>query len=382
MPLGIAMRISTVISSALLSVSLAGCMDTQPPAPTPVDPYTDMPRVSSVSGYVVDPETFFVMLAGWPVDPDDPEGPPPPMLTNGIPYFEFSAATGADVSLVSEAGQTAITTSNERGVFQVFGVPTSNSTAYFMKAEPSASGVQRGVTVPYPSPVEVPLAPYVTTTTLRPIVPGVPLCQYQVATMVSEAGALSALAKARTADGTPTTVADLLNPSKTGGVVLTWVYSPSFLADFFQAPADNIQVEPSAGTLYVLDWAPPGVAGPMQSPMGYLAHRAVDDVSTPEDERMSALGYYAIVLPPGGTGGGPLEVNFIDTTPEGGPPGDFGPRPYFIPPVVADIQPGGVSFARVFSFPGGEEEPPPEETDDEPRPPSPSEDFSVFCFGG
>jgi hypothetical protein len=375
------MRISTYISSALLCASLSGCIGQEPPAPTPVDPYTDMPRVSSVSGYVVDPEAFFVLLAGWPADPDDPEGPPPPMLNNGIPYFELSAATGANVSLVSGDGQTGITTSNERGVFQVFGVPTSNSTAYLMKAEPSASGVQLGATVPYPSPVELPVAPHVTTTTLRPIVPGVPLCQYQVATMVSEAGALSALALARTAAGTPTTVADLLNPSKTGGVVLTWVYSPSFLADFFQAPADNIQVESSHGTIYVLDWAPPGVAGPTQSPMGYMAHPPVDDAGTPEDESKSSLGYYAIVLPPGGTGGAPLEVNFIDTTPEGGPPGPFGPRPYFIPPVVADIQPG-VSFARVFSFPGGEEEPPPEETDDEPRPPSPSEDFSVFCFGG
>lgn len=379
MPLGIAMRISTVISGALLSATLSGCIGVEPPAPTPVDPYTDMSRVSTVSGYVVDPEAFFVLLAGWPVDPEDPEGSPPPLLTNGIPYFELSTATGANVSLVSGDTRTEAITSNERGVFQVFGVPTSNSTAYLMRAEPSAAGVQLGVTVPYPSPVEVPVAPYVATTTLRPIVPAVQLCQYQVATMVSEAGALSALALARTAEGTPTTVADLLDPSKTGGVVLTWVYAPSFLADFFQVPADSIQVEASAGTIYALDWAPPGVAGPTQSAMGYMAHPAIDDPGTPDmNEGHSSVGYYAVVLPPGGAGG-PLEINFFDTTPEGGPPGPFGPRPYFIPPVFADIQPG-VSFARVFSFPGGDEGPPPEETDDEPRPPSPSEDFSIFCF--
>jgi hypothetical protein len=362
------MRISTFISSALVCASLSGCIGQEPPAPTPVDPYKDMPRVSTVAGYVIDPEAFFLLSSAWPVDPDDPEGPPPPMLFNGMPFFELSSVTGANVSLVSGGTRTGGTASNEVGVWQVFEVPTSSSTAYLMRTEPSAAGVQLGASVPFPSPVEVPQAAYVPTTTLRPIVPAVPLCQYQVATVVSEAGALSALAKARTAEGTPTTVADLLNPSKTGGVVLAWVFAPSFLADWFQFPADSIQAESSVGEIYSLDWAPPGTGGPDQSPMGYLASRG----------GMSPVGYYAIVLPAGSSG--PLTVQFFDTTPEGGPPGPFGPRPYFIPPLTADVQPG-VSVARVFSFPGGDEEPPPEETDDEPRPPSPSEDFSVFCFG-
>lgn len=359
------MKISTVISSALFlsAALLSGCITEEPPAPTGTDPYTDMSRVSTVNGYVIDPEAFFALSAQWPVDPDDPEGPPPPMLFNGMPYFELSSASGVDVSLVSGATQTPLSAANERGVWQVFDVPTSRTDVYLMKAEPKASGVQLGAAVPFPSPVELPPSNYVTTTTLRPIVPSVPLCQYQVATLVSDTGALSALAKARTAEGTATTVSDLLK----GSVVLAWVYSPSFLADWFQAPADAIAAEPSAGTLYSLDWAPPGVGGPDQSPMGYIASKG----------GVSPLGYYAIVLPQGSSG--ELMVNFVDTTPEGGEPGPFGPRPYFIPPLSAPIQPG-VSMARVFSFPGGDdEEPPPESTDDEEMPPSPSQDFKVFC---
>ncbi|MFL5355006.1 hypothetical protein [Archangium sp.] len=363
------MKISTVISSALfLSAALSGCMTEEPPTPVDTNLYTDMPRVSTVNGYVIDPEAFFALSAQWPVDPEDPEGPPPPMLFNGMPYFELSSVSGANVYLASGTHQTERSATNERGVWQVFNVPTTETDAYLMHTEPLASGVHLGAGVPFPSPVELPESHYVATTTLRPIVPSVPLCQYQVATLVSDTGALAALANARTSAGTPTTVDDLLNPGKTGGVVLAWVYAPSFLADWFQFPADSIAAEPSMGQLYSLDWAPPGVGGPDQSPMGYIA----------SEGGVSPLGYYAVVLPPGASG--ELTVQFADTTPEGGEPGPFGPRPYFIPPLSAPIQPG-VSMARVFSFPGGdEEEPPPTSTDDEEMPPSPSEDFGVFCF--
>lgn len=355
------MRTSRIVSSALLlSATLSGCLGQEPSTPTTPDAgaYVDMQPTSTVSGFLLDPEAFFLLSYAWPVEPDDPEGPPPPFLVDGTPYLEYSSITGANVSLVSGSNQTSGSISEHKGVWQVFNVPRSTSAQYVMKAEPTAAGVELGAGISDPSPVEVPQARYVPTTTLRPIVPSVPLCQLMVATMVGEAGALSALAQARSS-----TVANLLDPSKTGGVVLTWVFVPSMMLDWVQFNADQVSVESSAGQVYSLDWASPGAGGPGQSPMGFMASAG----------GVSPIGYYAIVLPPGGSG--PLSVQFVD---HGSGEDMFGnPRPWFIPPLEADIQPGGVSVARVFALPGGEEPPPPEDTDDEP---SPGQDFSWVCM--
>ena len=363
------MRISTVISSVVLTASLSGCflLPSSSPAPT-VDTslYTDLPPVSTVSGYLIDPEAFFVINYNFPVDPSDPEGPPPPLLTNGIPAFEFSSASGANVSLVSGASETSSAPSQQDGVWQVFNVPTSDTTSYVLKAVPSDSGVALGAGAPYPSPVPLPTSKYVPTITLRDIVPSVPSCQFMITTLVREDGALTALAKRRTADGLSTTVADLTNPAKTRGVLLMWVFAPSFMLDWFQFQADQIQVTSTGNTIYALDWKDAGTGGATQSPLGFIATKA----------SVSPIGYYAIVLPASATGD--VSVEFTD---KGSGPDPFGQRPWSIPPLMTTLQSGAVSVARVFSYPGGDDSgPPPTDTDDEPTPVLPGNDLGRLCF--
>jgi hypothetical protein len=91
---------------------------------------------------------------------------------------------------------------------------------------------------------------------------------------------------------------------------------------------------------------------------------------------VSSIGYYALVLPPGEPQG-PVMLELTDTVTSSpdDPPNPFGPRPWGVPPVVEEVRPGQVSFARVHAFPGGE--PPPEDPDAEPVP---FPDFNSICL--
>jgi hypothetical protein len=331
--------------------------------------------MTPVSGIVYDPEAFNLSLFTFPGE--GPDGPPP-ALFEGIPHLMRSAAIGARVSL-TQGGTPADASgpSTPSGFWQTgAGVP-SGPAVYQMRAEPPAEGLVMGAPEIFPSEIfgPIPTGKYFPTTTLRPIVPLAASCDLQVAAVVGETGALGAVANLMTDMGTPTTAEDLANPNKTGGVVLAWVASPSPVFDYFIGPAGNpwqggIAAEASAGTLYPIQWAPPGLppeeAPPGQSPMGYFA--------TPGS--VSMLGYFAVVLPPGATG--PLTLRFIDTAepPPDGEPQQPGPppRPWAIPELTAEVGPG-VSFARLHAGPSGP--PPPEDPYAEYRP---APDMSWMCL--
>ncbi|NVI96873.1 hypothetical protein HV824_01875 [Myxococcus sp. AM009] len=349
------LRAFAVTSSLALAFS-GGCSGSDgPPPSTTDDAYTDLPEAkTTVSGIAFDPEAFFFSLATFPVmDPEMP--PPPPFLFENIPYVFRSAPVGARVSVVrngeslDSSGPVA-----PNGLWQVRGVPSGNETAYKLRVEPPLEGLVMGAPEMFPAPPfePIPEATYFPTSTLRPFTAGPSSCLVQVAGVVGDAGALAAVATLRTDMGIPTTPADLVDPTRTGGVALIWVYAPSEAFDLFNIPADSIAAETSAGSLYAIEWAPPGFF-PGQSPMGYFA--------TPAPT--SSLGYFAVVLPPGTTE--PVTVSFVD---EGtSPPEEQNPfliRPWNISPLTLTPE-AGVGFARVLSVPSVT---PPFDPDAEPVP--------------
>lgn len=367
------MRASSVIISLLLA-PLVGCSggETTPPTPEEGNLYAELPpRKTTVSGIVYDPEAFFFSLATFPQAPPPPEGqpprdPPPPALFNMIPYLTRSVPPGARVSIIGNGTVADVSgpATLPNGAWQVTGVPTSATTPYLMMAEPPPEGVVMGAPMFFPSPpfVPIPNAKYYPTTTLRPIFASVPTCQMQAAQLVGEAGALGAVAQLMTQMGTPTTPADLADPARTGGVVLVWVYAPSFLLDLFLIPSGGIAIEPSRGTVYPIGWAPPGTFEG-QMPMGYFAM----------PNGLSPLGYYAVVLPKGSSG--PLSLRITDTVNDpNNHPGRGGPRPWLIPPFTSEVGPG-VSFARLHAF--SAMAPPPPDPNAEPVP---APDFSWMCM--
>jgi hypothetical protein len=369
------MRTSTAVFSSVL-LALSGCagQDVEPPDSLGNEaPFTELPgRKTTVSGVVYDPEAFFFSLAMFPPDPEDPDGlnAPPPALFEGIPFLTMSVAVGASVSLVegtSSEGPVSQAPTTPTGHWQVQGVPSREGTPYFARAVPPAQGpvLTGGVDI-YPSPPfeTVPEGQYFPTTALRPIVASPALCQGQVATLVGETGALGALAQLLSAQGTPTTPADLADPAKTGGVILVWAFAPSFALDLFNIPSGGIVLEASRGTVYGIDWAPPGVVPEGQSAMGYLA----------APEPTSTLGYFAVVLPPGSTA--PVTLSFQDTvvSDPDEEPGPLGPRPWRVPGITVPGRPG-ISFLRHFALPAEDE---PVDPDADPVPP---DDLSWRCVG-
>jgi hypothetical protein len=369
-----------VISSVVLS-SLVGCSgdSVAPPVADAGTPYTSLPqRTTSVSGFAFDPEAFFYALATFPPDPEDPEGinSPPPALFAGTPYLTRSLAVGVQVSLTDDGAVTApaVAPSSPDGSWQVTGVPSGDTAAYLMVAQPPA-GSGRLLTAgdeifPAPPFDPVPEGRYFPTRSLRPIVASPALCLAQAAAVVGETGALGAVAQVLTfQSGKTVTAADLVDPAKSGGVVLVWVYAPSFVLDLFLSPSGSplggLVAEASRGTVYGIDWAPPGVVPEGQSPMGYLA----------APDPMSPLGYFAIVLPVGTSG--PVTLSFKDQvkTPPKADPGPFGPRPWPVDTITVDVKPG-VSVLRHFATPTAAGEPDP---DADPVPPP---DFSWGCMGG
>ena len=340
----IAMKARPFATTVLLAAALGGCSDAEPGTDgLDVDaPIVELPSTqATVSGVLFDPEAFFVTMFNFPVEPGQEDDLPPPAILGGSPYLANALITGGEVRVSSPEGLGEYTAplTSESGHWQVDGVPLNHETPYMVVATPPAEGVS----LPVEQSVPLPPATYFPTKSMRPILANVTQCYAQTALMVGSAGALDAVAQAMTEQGTPTTVADLVDPAKTGGVALMWVHTPSDAFDFFLTPMDSVAGEATAGQLVALDWFPvdPDLgAAPGQSPMGFAAL----------PDPVSFIGYFALVLPPGVTE--PVEVRFTDTYTS--QPGEdterFGPRPWPIPSVT--VGPGsGLTVHRSFAAP-------------------------------
>ncbi|MCY1075530.1 hypothetical protein [Archangium lansingense] len=358
------MRASSIISSVMLAAALTGCSGELPTQPGTSTPYTDLPPVkTTVSGIIFDPEAFHFAAATFPPgDPSDPTAPPPPprMLVLGIPYMMRATPVGAQVSVmnggtVADSSSDTVTPGATWQLAQ--GVPRDESITYAIRAEASQNGIVIGAAEAFPAPdfEPMPQARYHPTTSLSPLRTLNTSCVSQIAMVVGEAGALSALA---------THTGNSINQLLTGGVALVWVLSPGFFFDFENNPLGGVEMtkEAGPGTVYALDWAKPGtVAG--QSPMGFYV----------SSEPVSPLGYYAVVVPPGATD--PVALGFKDTvnTPEGEQPGEFGPRPFPLAPASIQVGPG-VSVMRTSAFPSLSFPPPPPDEEYVP-----GTDMSFLC---
>ncbi|WP_211194742.1 hypothetical protein [Pyxidicoccus fallax] len=355
------MKARSLTASFLLAATLGGCAESDPvpPVPTGLDaPVTELPASqAAVSGLVFDPEAFLAMYLAIP----NGEGPPAYLLP-GMPGLMYSAIPDARVRLYGPGLRESLSPpSSPAGQWQADGVALDEHTPYLAEAVPPQGPVT--FYIDEYAPLALPPATYYPTTHVRPIQVSGTQCSSQTALMVGSAGALDAVAQHLTAGGTPTTVEDLLNPARTGGVVLLNVHTPSFFYDFFLTPMDEVAVEASAGTVVALDWAyPEGLPG--QSPMGYSVIPG----------SVSPVGYFALVLPPGASA--PVTVSFTDTvvTPPEEEPGEFGPRPVLIPSATVEPR-AGVSVQRVFAWPNF----PPFEPDPLEDPPLPPMDESWHC---
>jgi hypothetical protein len=242
------------------------------------------------------------------------------------------------------------------GQWQLSGVPViaDFSSIYELVAQPPSAPLQPGSFLPSPPFTPLPTATYFPTHNLKTIVPFQTYCLNSTVMAVGSAGALQAVARYRTSHGVATTVADLLNPAKIGGVLLVWAHAPSFILDVFIFPGGGVQMAADHGTLYPLDFSPPPPYGPTgvpdQSAMGYYVLSSGNT---------SPIGYFALVLPKGSS----PNVTVTLTDPVDAP--DQG-RPWMYPPLDAFVQPG-VSVVR--QFPPGNFGPPDPTADPTPQDP-------------
>ncbi|MGQ0507697.1 MAG: hypothetical protein ACT4TC_20535 [Myxococcaceae bacterium] len=346
--------------AVLFTAACTGTSTTPPPVPSQaLTVYGDyVSGATFVQGYAWDPEAFFFSLATVCPPPPAPCAFPPLTLPEdpnlGL-HFERSAIQGATVYLFDPAqGKPAFaasTPSKASGGWQVKNVTSRPGPPFFpLWADPSG---QEKPTLKAFGPTTLPPIPagdYGPTFVLRPIFTQFTDCIGMAAPLVSKVGVLDAVAKYLTATGTPTSVADLYSPAKFGGVVVTWLYAsgPSAL----RAPAKGSTLgaavtSPASVTARVLhiDWAPPGVGPPTQSPRGFFVNDAVT---------ASPQGLTVTLLTPAAQP--PTLVAFTPGDPVTDAAND---RPWQFPPLPPmPIAPGTLSFNELQAVPRGSPPPP------------------------
>ncbi|NNC14354.1 hypothetical protein HJC22_01240 [Corallococcus exiguus] len=353
-----ALFVGTLLGAALLN---AGCQESSnnPSAST----FTPRPTyenrepeglTSRLNGFTVDPEAYFFNLAA--CAPPPAQCPLPPLYAEFSPLLQRAVVQNAPITLLDSAtGQVlaesgVFAASDAHGVWTLDKVPTRRGAPFFVLSS-ALPGVPSGTLAnnapagpPLPPLPPVPEGNYVPTLTVRPVVPAHSACVGLEALQMSDKGILEAVAKYLTTEGTLTTVADLLNPARFGGVTVFWLYRPGF--PVFRVPAANTTVVASAGRVLNIEWAPPGALppplAPFQSTRGFF-------IPPGPPAPNSSLGVVAVVhpplpLPPMGP---PPVVHYeaVDSTtsdPEG--------RPWVLQPLDLPVAPGSVTFAGLQMY--------------------------------
>lgn len=319
--------------AVLCSLALVGCADTaEPPTPTGDALVVDAPPATTrVAGFTYDPETYFwtyAMCGG-------PGCPIPPYLSPGIPMFDQALLTGGDIAafdvVAGAPSATAEAPADGQGLFDIEGVESRQDPPFFLIAS-GGSLVDLGGAAPFPPP---PPGNYLPSFTLRPIVTQSPACFAQQALQISDVGVLQAVANRMTADGTPTTVDDLLTPDLHAGVAVWFLLEPGEVSTV--APAQGTTVTATSGPdpvgqVFNIDWAPPGALPPEaeQSDRGFYV--------TPD--ATSPVGIVVVVLDPLTGPPSPVTFTAVDPTTDGA-----ARRPWNFPPLDLMLAPGMVSIA-------------------------------------
>lgn len=293
---------------------------------------------ATVQGFVWDAEAYWLAFAGCGMNCQLP-----PLLLPFSPLYQAAAVPRAAVALFDptqamnpSAFPSAANLTGPDGGWFITGVPLRPAPPFF----PFVGAVQNGVDGGTP-PVN-----YLPTMTLKPIsTANATLCLSQGANVVSDVGVLEAVAIARTLGGMPTTVGDLLDPTKTGGVVVWWLWMPG--AGQLRVPAFGVSTSADIGTTYQIGWAPPGaIPAPIQAKRGFYVSTMPGD--------MGALPISVTVLPP--LTGPPPAVTFTQTDHVSAPDGS---RPFTFPSLGAlQVGPGVVTFGELQASTPGQGAPP------------------------
>lgn len=358
-----ALFVGTLLGAALLN---AGCQESTNPA---VSTFTPRPTyenrepeglTSRLNGFTVDPEAYFINLASCAPVPEQCQLPP--LYAEFSPLLQRALVRNAPITLQDTQPDPATgqppapdvmtpSVSEANGIWTRDKVPTRRGAPFLVLSLGGQATLANNAVMPLPPPMltlqPVPEGNYVPTVTVRPVVPAHSACVGLEALQMSDKGILEAVAKYLTAEGTPTTVQDLLNPARFGGVTVFWLYRPGF--PVFRVPAANTSVvatvkdvssgvDVPSGRVLNIEWAPPGALppplAPFQSTRGFF-------IPPGPPAPISSLGLAAVLHPP--LMGPPPMVTFTakDLTtsdPEG--------RPWVFQAAVAlPVVPGVVSFA-------------------------------------
>ena len=244
----------------------------------------------------------------------------------GMPAGNATGPTGAD------------------GSWHVSGVTSRGEVPYFaFSVDGTIAPDEFGFFLP-PIP---PTPGYLPTLALQPIFTDrSTACFFQQSPQLGSTGILEATAKYLSAHGKPTQVADFLDPTKVGGVVVWWSYSPG--PPMMRLPAFGSGLEvggelapvPAGTRVLALVWAPPGEGPPdLQSARGFFVTEEGTASATSVTGPGSGIGLSVVVFPPSATGE-PAFTSFkvVD-------PGlQFGP-------IFTPVPPGIISFVGTQIFP-------------------------------
>ncbi|WP_224243413.1 hypothetical protein [Hyalangium gracile] len=338
-----AIRYGITLGALLLG---AGC-ENQAEAPTessfiPRPKYVSVEQASPmlttrVAGYALDPEAFFLSIASCQA----PACPLPPFLLDNNPLFLRSVVRGAPITvadpLSSPAQVAPLASTDPLGIWTLRAVP-SRKEPYFPIAPQRQGALPSPTEDLFPGLPPIPPTNYQRTVTLRPVKTVNADCFAIEAAVIGDSGITQAIAKfLTTKSGTPVTVADLLDPTKYGGVVIVWNYFPGF--PYGRIPGDGTTVEASAGQVLSIEWAPPGVLPPpvaeaLQSMRGFFVNEAAP---------VSSLGISAVLLPP--TVSLTQEVTYTPRDPGKDAPTNAAlRRPWVHRPLKAVPMPGYITF--------------------------------------
>lgn len=284
----------TVLAAAV--AVLAGCEFQGPRKMEMPTPAREAPEGLTIDGYAHDIEYF---MASW-FSCANPMECPPPLLGVGLPPVEGGKVYNAKVSVIAPGGAEIAAAPGLTGFDGNFSVPsvkTAEPFVYLHSKFDATAPMPEGEGFPriwHPDMAFVPTYPWVATTTATPIyVTGGQRCMSTRAVNFGKQGVVAAIAKFLSSFGAPTTADDLLDPTKTGGLVIWWNRVPDelyvWVPGFGTHPKFAIAGKMPDEQLPV-SFLPPGMGPPFQVPYGYTA-------ADPEDPE-TWMGLAALILPP------------------------------------------------------------------------------------
>ena len=319
------LAVAGLLSSCTLSNSDATAPTNQPIFAAPPAGNT------TVSGFVWDPEAF--MYSFFMCNPPPPAPPScfaPPVAVPGLPDFDLSVVSGAGAGLFDplQPGTPVLASALTPvdGSWALTGVTTRSDVPFFPIASPPADATTALPSGPPGYPTAPPAKNYFQSITFQPIDTQFTQCLSQADFLASDSGILQAVANYLTGNGTPTTAADFVDPTKWGGAAVVWLTQGGVYV-----PAFGAMVQADQGTMYYIGWAPPGVLPPAlgQSDRGFYVDHVGGDAHAP-------MGLAVLLLStPSATG---VNFTFSDDQTGDGHPWAFPPFP------TLPIPPGMVSF--------------------------------------